>query len=976
MQLTKRSRAAGGAAGLFALAAALLTPLSATAADRIELDHGHIDAFNVTVEEGQLLLQLKEDTSGAPVVHQVSDVTLTVKEDAFVAAIPDSYPGAPSGYVLPLTQDPNLIWPGWDTNGTRGSGYTDVSIDLASVDGPGSVSLYTLNSFGGPTPLLTDGGYELPGTLREKSPAHTHAQWSFSEAGTYLITATATATNPATGESITSAAQTYTFQVGDVAPAPIETTLSISGLDESYAAGDTVALNAAQDPATELDSYKWFTSTDGTEWTPVDGAVTAEYSFEATDAMNGTQVQARLYDAAGALAAESAPVTVVIDNPAPAVPTITIAPLGHHYHQGSPIALAATISPDVEGAGYRWFLQRADQSAPVAITDATEATHNLTAEQALNGATVHVELLDAEKTVLATSDEATILIDDHGAAAHQRVTIDGIADHYHTGDTATLAASTDPASVVDTYRWTVQKQGGQPVIIEGEQGREYDLTVSEDLAGATVTASLVLDDGTVYVTSQPVIIEIDDHNAGIPETTLELSADKSTYLVGQTGKITASQAPATSLTTYEWAVKKSGETAFSVVAGQATEVFTFKPVLDLHGAEVVSRLMHDGEIHAQSEPLTLSVELLTPTTVLSATADKNSYQVGDTATFTSAQNPKTDDAHYHWYIKRAGDTGYSWIDQSRDDTVSLPITQAENGASVIIRLFNADHAILAESAPVVVTVEDAPIVPTLTIDGLHGSYFAGDVAALSAVQTPATDEDHYHWFIKRAGDESFTSIAGALSESLEYAVRDNDNGAQIVAKLYNHDHAVIAESAAVTLTVAPGERKPGDAPTERSEAELDGLETGGIDLPSATVTAGGTLTIDLGKENAGNWFAAWMFSEPVLLAGDWVQANAEGRIAVVIPASTEAGEHRIAVYDSADELVGVADITVTAAAAVPGPGSAPGTGAGAESGADAGLPTTGADIVPFAGMALLLLIAGAGVLVAQRRRAGTVHTQD
>jgi surface-anchored protein/LPXTG-motif cell wall-anchored protein len=967
MLITKRPRAAGGVVGLLAMAGALLTPLSATAAERIELDTGHIDAFNVTAQNGELLLQLKEDTSGVPVVHEAADVTLKVKEDAFYPAIPDAYPGAPSGYVLPLTQDPNLIWPGWDTNGTRSSGFTDVSIDLSSVDGPGTVFLYTLNSFGGPTPILTEGDYELPGTLRERAPAHTHAQWTFSEAGAYKITAKATATNPATGESITSAEQSYNFQVGDPAPAPIETELSVTGLADSYAAGETVSLSAEQNPATDLDHYHWFTRTgDSGEWVAASGALTSKYSFDATDEMNGLQVQARLYDEDHAVVAESAPVTVVIRNPAPVTPTVAIKALGSHYHQGNPIALEATTSPEVDGASYRWSIQRADQSQPVVLDGVTGASHTLAAEQALHRAVVSVELLNAKGNVVATSSPATISVDDHGASAHQRVTIDGLAGHYHSGDTATLTATTAPASIIDTHRWTVQKSNGEITVVDGESGPSYSFEVTEELAGATVTAALVLDNGTVYVASQPVIVEIDDHHSDIPETTLALSADKSTYLVGQTGKITAKQSPATSLTSYQWAVKKAGESEFTVVAAQTTEVYNFKPVLALDGAQVVSRLMHDGEVHAQSEPLTLDVELLAATTVITATADKSSYQVGDVATFTSAQNPPTDEDHYHWYIKRAGQQDYTWIDQSRDASVTLPITEAENGASVIIRLFNDDHAILAESAPVVVTVADAPIVPTLSIDGLESSYFAGDVARFSAVQNPGTDEDHYHWFIKRTGDESFTSIRGALSATLEHTIDAEDNGAQLVAMLYDHDHTVIAESEPVTLTVAAGERKPGAAPTERTEAEIDGIELGGITIPNTTVAAGSTLTIELGAANAGNWFAAWMFSEPVLLAGDWVQANAEGRIAVVIPASTEAGVHRLAVYDSSDELVGLADLTVTVAAAAPAPGT--GTGGDNAGGTNSDLPNTGADIASFAGLALLLLMAGAGVLVTQRRR--------
>jgi surface-anchored protein len=180
------------------------------------LESGHIDAFNVTANGDQLLLQLKEDVTGRQVIREAESVLLRVKESAWQTGIPASFPGSPSGYVLPLTQSPSLIWPGWDTNRTAGSGFTDVSINVTSVSGPGRVNLYTLAGFGTVSSLLTSGGYSLPGTIREPSPVHTHAQWVFSSKGMYKLTVDAVATNPATGQSIRSAPHTYVFQVGNV----------------------------------------------------------------------------------------------------------------------------------------------------------------------------------------------------------------------------------------------------------------------------------------------------------------------------------------------------------------------------------------------------------------------------------------------------------------------------------------------------------------------------------------------------------------------------------------------------------------------------------------------------------------------------------------------------------------------------------------------------------------------------------------
>lgn len=180
----------------------------------VTLDHGHMDIFNVSAGGGQAVLQIKEDATGSQVIREVESVLLRVKESAY-GSIPSGISGAPGrGYMLPLAMNPNLIWPGWDTNRTSASGYSDVSINITAVEGPGQVFMATQGSFGGWAPILVN-GFALPGTLHEATPAHTHAAWVFSQKGVYKLTAHAVATNPGTGRSLTTAAHTYVFQVGD-----------------------------------------------------------------------------------------------------------------------------------------------------------------------------------------------------------------------------------------------------------------------------------------------------------------------------------------------------------------------------------------------------------------------------------------------------------------------------------------------------------------------------------------------------------------------------------------------------------------------------------------------------------------------------------------------------------------------------------------------------------------------------------------
>lgn len=218
---------------------------------QITLDHGHIDAFYVSAANGRAVLQLMEDVTGYHVIREAESVLLRVKESAYRSNIPAGTPGAPSGYVLPLTQNSSLIWPGWDTNRTSASGYSDVTIRITSVNGPGTVRLFTRGAFGDIQSLLNSGGYTLPGAIREPKPAHTHAEWVFSEKGVYILTAHAVATNPETGARLTTASHRYVFQVGDVPLGDVFCTVRPAAGQAALARQVNTAVNEAAAEAAE-----------------------------------------------------------------------------------------------------------------------------------------------------------------------------------------------------------------------------------------------------------------------------------------------------------------------------------------------------------------------------------------------------------------------------------------------------------------------------------------------------------------------------------------------------------------------------------------------------------------------------------------------------------------------------------------------------------------------------------------------------
>ncbi|MFP7695728.1 TIGR03773 family transporter-associated surface protein [Trueperella sp. LYQ143] len=199
---------------------------TAHAADKLIIDSGHVDAFNVISDDnGALVLNLKEDVTGLHVQRDPQSVILHVKPEAWTeesASLPEI--GEP-GYYLPLTQNPNLVWPGWDTLGVAKAGYNTINIDFVNVTGPGKIYLFTNQTLGGIRPILADNGYTLESgdKIVQQQPAHTHAHWLFTKEGTYTMTVKAH--GELNGKDVESNTATYTWTVGKEAnpqpnPAP------------------------------------------------------------------------------------------------------------------------------------------------------------------------------------------------------------------------------------------------------------------------------------------------------------------------------------------------------------------------------------------------------------------------------------------------------------------------------------------------------------------------------------------------------------------------------------------------------------------------------------------------------------------------------------------------------------------------------------------------------------------------------------
>ncbi|QOR47697.1 choice-of-anchor M domain-containing protein [Trueperella pecoris] len=216
---------------------------------KITLDHGHADIFNVVAKDGKLLLNLKEDVTAPGTIRQPEDVTLKILESARKQISPKLYDGIiTSGYALPLSGEPDLIWPGWETVNVRPD-FSHIDIKFDEVTGPGRVQLLTLADFK-LQPLLADNSIELKAgsVIAVPEPTHVHAYWLFENPGVYTMKVKASGKNDA-GTLVTSNTATYTWHVGDFEAGSAGGTTSEPGDGPSMHDDTTESENGPTSPA-------------------------------------------------------------------------------------------------------------------------------------------------------------------------------------------------------------------------------------------------------------------------------------------------------------------------------------------------------------------------------------------------------------------------------------------------------------------------------------------------------------------------------------------------------------------------------------------------------------------------------------------------------------------------------------------------------------------------------------------------------
>ncbi|MDR1427863.1 MAG: choice-of-anchor M domain-containing protein [Bifidobacteriaceae bacterium] len=185
------------------------------------LNLGHVDVAS-TLDDGALDTTIKDTTEGGPVVWREPEQTVLQVLPSARTEVPTNTdygflgtPGSPV-WVLPETQDPGLLWPGWSTEHIPAAA-TEGGIEwgLTAVSGPGNLAVYQTGAFGQPAVLFnTADGITSADQFTIPQITHAHGAWAFTAEGVYCLAFERSTT--LTGGTHVSDQFTTVFAVGQI----------------------------------------------------------------------------------------------------------------------------------------------------------------------------------------------------------------------------------------------------------------------------------------------------------------------------------------------------------------------------------------------------------------------------------------------------------------------------------------------------------------------------------------------------------------------------------------------------------------------------------------------------------------------------------------------------------------------------------------------------------------------------------------
>jgi hypothetical protein len=555
-----------------------------------------------------------------------------------------------------------------------------------------------------------------------------------------------------TAGTVTSAAATLTVNAAAVAP-----TITTQPGNQTVTAGQTATFNVVATGTAPL-SYQWQKS-----GVNIVGATSTSYTTPVTATSDsGSAFAVAVTNTAGTVTSAAATLTV---NAAAVAPTITAQP-GNQTVTAGQTATFNVVATGTAPLGYQW------QKNGVNIAGATATSYTTPVTSAADsGSTFRAIVSNTAGTV--TSSAATLTV--NPAPVAPTITTQPGNQTVTAGQTATfnvVATGTAPLG----YQW--QKNG---VNIAGATATSYTTPVTSATDSGS-TFRVIVSNIAGTVTSSAATLTV---NPAPVAPTITTQPANQTVTAGQTATFTVSAAGTAPLS-YQW--QKNGVNIAGATVVNYTTPATTTADSGTSFDVVVSNTA--GTVTSAAATLTVTTVVVAPT--ITTQPVNQTVTAGQTATFTVVA-AGTAPLSYQWQkngVNIAGATAASYTTPAT--------TTADSGTSFDVVVSNTAGTVT--SAAATLTVNPAPVAPSITTQPGNQTVTAGQTATFTAVAT-GTAPLSYQW------QKNGVNIAGATATSYTTpATTTTDSGSTFRVIVSNTAGTVT--SAAATLTVNPAPVAP------------------------------------------------------------------------------------------------------------------------------------------------------------------------
>jgi hypothetical protein len=545
--------------------------------------------------------------------------------------------------------------------------------------------------------------------------------------------------------SATSTAATLT-----VNPAPVAPSITTQPVNVTLTAGQTAMFTVAASGTAPL-SYQW--QKNGAN---IAGATSASYTTPATTtADSGSTFRVVVTNSAGSATSSAATLTV---NAAPVAPAITTPPVNQTVTAGQ-TATFTVVATGTAPLAYLWQKNGAN------IAGATSSSYTTTATTTSDsGSTFDVVVSNSAGT--ATSSAATLTV--NAAPVAPAITTPPVNQTVTAGQTATftvVATGTAPLA----YLW--QKNGANiagatsssyttTATTNSDNGSTFDVVVSNSAGTATSSAA------TLTVNPAPVAPTITTQ----PANQMVTAGQAATFTVAASG---------TAPLSYQW--QKNGAN----IAGATSSSYTTTATTTSDSGSTFDVVVTNSAGSATSSAATLTVNAAPVAPTISTQPANQTVTAGQTATFAVVATG-TAPLAYQWQKNGANIAGATSTSYTTPAT-----TTADSGSTFRVVVTNSAGSATSNAATL--TVNPAPVAPTITAQPVNVTVTAGQTATFTVVAT-GTAPLNYQW------QKNGANIAGATSTSYTTpATTTADSGSTFRVVVTNS--AGSATSNAATLTV-------------------------------------------------------------------------------------------------------------------------------------------------------------------------------